>query len=348
MTKRKKTEINWKKNQIKKFPLYIIFMRNTRRFFHGVIPLQGMTAAVIQYERKRSCCLTLHVILTLAMLMAPLFAHDYWLEPGDIKCDGLAGLLGGGGGGIATKIICGIKIPSKGPDDIFQCYTPDNKGICHPSNLYASRSELPALEQPKTLERDISCYRYKNEAYIVVETSIPEQVIDSMTQHPISTRCYIDSLNCQQAIIKQDSETRSPYHFHFCKNTETTAMGCPVSEKGLSLVFNEKGQLTEWNLDALRLYLDMKSENNVSRFMKRAEQERTHKINYTITLPWKFSKNDAIALSTSSVQNAKGMLFFSGTKKEGRIDIKLNSMQDAINTCKEQPLKNSVQIGGKK
>ena len=151
MTKRKKTEINWKKNQIKKFPLYIIFMRNTRRFFHGVIPLQGMTAAVIQYERKRSCCLTLHVILTLAMLMAPLF--------GDIKCDGLAGLLGGGGGGIATKIICGIKIPSKGPDDIFQCYTPDNKGICHPSNLYASRSELPALEQPKTLERDIRVSR---------------------------------------------------------------------------------------------------------------------------------------------------------------------------------------------
>ncbi len=323
-------------------------MRNTRRFFHGVIPLQGMTAAVIQYERKRSCCLTLHVILLLAMLMAPLFAHDYWLEPGDIKCDGLAGLLGGGGGGIATKTICGIKIPSKGPDDIFQCYTPDDKGICHPSNLYASRSELPALEQPKALERDISCYRYKNETYIVVETSIPEQVIDSMTQHPISTRCYIDSLNCQQAIIKQDSETRSPYHFHFCKNTETTAMGCPVSEKGLSLVFNEMGQLTEWNLDALRLYLDMKSENNVSRFMERAEQERTHKINYTITLPWKFSKNDAIALSTSSVQNAKGMQFFSGTKKEGRIDIKLNSMQDAINTCKEQPLKNSVQIGGKK
>ena len=323
-------------------------MRNTRRFFHGVIPLQGMTAAVIQYERKRSCCLTLHVILSIAMLVAPLFAHDYWLEPGDIKCDDLVGLLGGGGGGIATKTICGIKIPSKGPDDIFQCYTPDDKGICHPSNLYASRSELPALEQPKALERDISCYRYKNEAYIVVETSIPEQVIDSMTQHPISTRCYIDSLNCQQAIIKQDSETRSPYHFHFCKNTETTATGCPVSEKGLSLVFNEKGQLTEWNLDALRLYLDMKSENNVSRFMKRAEQERTHKINYTITLPWKFSKNDAIALSTSSVQNAKGMQFFSGTKKEGRIDIKLNSMQDAINTCKEQPLKNSVQIGGKK
>ena len=62
MTKRKKTETNWEKNQIKKFPLYIIFMRNTRRFFHGVIPLQGMTAAVIQYERKRSCSLTLHVI----------------------------------------------------------------------------------------------------------------------------------------------------------------------------------------------------------------------------------------------------------------------------------------------
>ena len=323
-------------------------MRNTRRFFHGVIPLQGMTAAVIQYERKRSCCLTLHVILTLAMLTAPLFAHDYWLEPGDIKCGGLSGLLGGGGGGIATKIICGIKIPSKGPDDIFQCYTPDDKGICHPSNLYASRSELPALEQPKALERDISCYRYKNEAYIVVETSIPEQVIDSMTQHPIVTRCYIDSMGCQEAIVNQDSGKWWPYHFHFCKNTETTAMGCPVSEKGLSLVFNEKGQLTEWNLDALRLYLDMKSENNVSRFMKRAEQERTHKINYTITLPWKFSKNDAIALSTSSVQNAKGMQFFSGTKKEGRIDIKLNSMQDAINTCKEQPLKNSVQIGGKK
>jgi hypothetical protein len=323
-------------------------MRNTRGIFHGVIPLQGMTAAVIQYERKRSCCLTLHVILTLAMLTAPLFAHDYWLEPGNIKCDDLVGLLGGGGGGIATKLVCGIKIPSKGPDDIFQCYTPDDKGICHPSNLYASRSELPALEQPKALERDISCYRYKNEAYIVVETSIPEQVIDSMTQHPISTRCYIDSLNCQQAIIKQDSETRSPYHFHFCKNTETTATGCPVSEKGLSLVFNEKGELIEWNLDALRLYLDMKSENNVSRFMERAEQERTHKIKYTIILPWKFSKNDAIALSTSSVQNAKRMQFFSGTKKEGRIDIKFSSMQDAIKTCKEQPLKNSVQIGGKK
>jgi len=323
-------------------------MRNSRGIFHGVIPLRGMTAAVIQYERKRSCRLTLHVILTLAMLTAPLFAHDYWLEPGDIKCDDLVGLLGGGGGGISTKLVCGIKIPSKGPDDIFQCYTPDDKGICHPSNLYASRSELPALEQPKALERDISCYRYKNEAYIVVETSIPEQVIDSMTQHPISTRCYIDSLNCQQAIIKQDSETRSPYHFHFCKNTETTATGCPVSEKGLSLVFNEKGELIEWNLDALRLYLDMKSENNVSRFMERAEQERTHKIKYTIILPWKFSKNYAIALSTSSVQNAKRMQFFSGTKKEGRIDIKFSSMQDAIKTCKEQPLKNSVQIGGKK
>ena len=27
-----------------------------------VIPLRGLTAAVIQYARKRSCCLTLHVI----------------------------------------------------------------------------------------------------------------------------------------------------------------------------------------------------------------------------------------------------------------------------------------------
>ena len=40
-------------------------MRNFRGIFHRVIPLRSMTAAVIQYERKRSCCLTLHVILDL-------------------------------------------------------------------------------------------------------------------------------------------------------------------------------------------------------------------------------------------------------------------------------------------
>ena len=35
--------------------------RMTKIVFY-VIPLRGMTAAVIQYERKRSCCLTLRVI----------------------------------------------------------------------------------------------------------------------------------------------------------------------------------------------------------------------------------------------------------------------------------------------
>ena len=43
------------------------------------------------------------VIFSLAMLTAPLFAHDYWLEPEEVGCYGLAGLLGGGGGGSAIN-----------------------------------------------------------------------------------------------------------------------------------------------------------------------------------------------------------------------------------------------------
>ncbi|SHK77920.1 hypothetical protein SAMN05720765_10531 [Fibrobacter sp. UWH6] len=50
------------------------------------------------------------------------------------------------------------------------------------------------------LEKDINCYRYKAEAYIVIETSIPEQVEDTVTHHPAGFKCFKDSLTCEKSL----------------------------------------------------------------------------------------------------------------------------------------------------
>ena len=326
-------------------------MQNSKGIFHRVIPLRGLTAAVIQYERKRSCCLTLHVILLLAMLMAPLFAHDYWLEPGDIKCDGLAGLLGGGGGGSAIKIRCPLLL-EEGPKDIFPCYEPDTNGGCRIAR-YASRTRLPMVGSPEVFNQDIECFRYKNESYIVIPTSIPEQVHDSLFHFPTQAKCYSDSLNCGN--IKSDTLPHEglpkPYshkYFYSCKNAVATTEGCPIAEKGLSLVFDETGKLKHWKRDGLLLYLEMKAENNVTKFMNRVEQEGKRYQSYKLISPWHFYDNDATNIIEKSIHKASGMQFFSGIKKSERKNLHFNTMQEAIKTCKEWiPLKTNQNGGGK-
>ena len=326
-------------------------MRNFRRIFYNVIPLRGLTAAVIQYERKRSCCLTLHVIFSLAMLTTPLFAHDYWLEPEEVGCYGLAGLLGGGGGGIATKIRCPLLL-EEGPKDIFPCYEPDTNGGCRLAR-YASRTRLPMVGSPEVFNQDIECFRYKNESYIVIPTSIPEQVQDSIFHFPVQAKCYSDSLNCGN--IKSDTLPHEglpkPYshkYFYSCKYAVATTEGCPIAEKGLSLVFDETGKLKHWKRDGLLLYLDMKAENNVTKFMNRVEQEAKRYQSYKLISPWHFYDNDATNIIEKSIHKAKGMQFFSGIKKSERKDLHFNTMQEAIKTCKEWiPLKTNQNGGGK-
>lgn len=326
-------------------------MWESRGILHNVIALRGLTAAVIQYERRRSCCLTLHVILLLAMLTTSLFAHDYWLDPEDVGCSGLAGLLGGGGGGFATKTICRF-YAEEGPKDIFPCYEPDSNGGCRIAR-YASRTRLPMVGSPEVLNQDIECFRYKNESYIVIPTSIPEQVQDSVFHFPTQAKCYSDSLNCGN--VKSDTlpyeglpKPHSHKYFFSCKNTNATTEGCPIAESGLSLVFDETGKLKHWKRDGLLLYLEMKAENNVTKFMNRVAQEGKRYQSYKTILPWHFSDNDAANMIGASIHKAKGMQFFSGIKKSERKDLHFDTMQDAIKTCKEWiPLKKN-QNGGRK
>ena len=301
-------------------------MRNTRGIFHGVF-------------------------LTLAMLTAPLFAHDYWLEPGDIKCDDLVGLLGGGGGGIATKTICHF-LPEQGQKDIFPCYEPDTNGGCRIVR-YAGKTRLPMVGTPEVSNQDIECFRYKNESYVVIPTSIPEQVHDSVFHFPVRAKCYSDSLNCGN--IKSDSlpheglpKPHSHKYFFSCKNTDVTTNGCPITENGLYLVFDEMGNLKHWKRDGLLLYLEMKAENNVAKFMDRVEQEGKRFQSYRIILPWEFLGNDAASLIKTSIHKAKGMQFFLGVKKSERKDFHFNSMQDAVNACKEWVSVETIQNGGEK
>ena len=326
-------------------------MWESRGIFHNVIALRGLTAAVIQYERRRSCCLTLHVILLLAMLTTSLFAHDYWLDPEDVGCSGLAGLLGGGGGGFATKTICRF-YAEEGPKDIFPCYEPDSNGGCRIAR-YASKTKLPMVGAPEVFNQDIECFRYKNESYIVIPTSIPEQVQDSVFHFPTQAKCYSDSLNCGN--VKSDTlpyeglpKPHSHKYFFSCKNTNATTEGCPIAESGLSLVFDETGKLKHWKRDGLLLYLEMKAENNVTRFMDRVEKEDGRFQSYKIILPWKFSDNEVANLVKTSIHKAKGMQFFSGVKKSERKDFHFDSMQDAIKTCKEWvPVRTNQNGGGK-
>jgi hypothetical protein len=222
------------------------------------------------------------------MLTAPLFAHDYWLEHEEVGCYGLVGLPGGGGGGIATKTHCAFLF-EEGPKDIFPCYEPDSNGGCRIAR-YASRTRLPMVGAPEVFNQDIECFRYKNESYIVIPTSIPEQVQDSIFHFPTQAKCYSDSLNCGN--IKSDTLPHEglpkPYshkYFYSCKYASATTEGCPIAENGLSLVFDETGKLKHWKRDGLLLYLEMKAENNITKFMNRVEQEGKRYQSYKLILP---------------------------------------------------------------
>jgi len=276
-------------------------------------------------------------LISLATFVAPLMANDFWLSPEETSCivEGLTGVLGGSGGGIVSKHGDPIKVSSNGPEDIFQCYTPDSSGTCRLNGRFASTSILPAVTRPEPIANDINCYRYKKEAYIVVETAIPEQVHDSILHTPTPTRCYKDSISCQKDQITPDSVYRYQKTFYSCKNSETTREGCPITDKGISLVFNQKGELTKWNLEALQLYLSLKDENNVSRFMNKTEQEQDRRFYYTIMYPWEYSSKDAKKLADATVRKSKGMQFYSGLKKSERKGSQFVTMYDAINTCKE-------------
>ncbi|MEE3341015.1 MAG: hypothetical protein VZR14_09835, partial [Hallerella sp.] len=264
---------------------------------------------------------------------------------------GLAGLLGGGGGGLATKTICHF-FADDGPKNIFPCYEPDSNGGCRIAR-YASKTKLPMVGVPEVFNQDIECFRYKNESYIVIPTSIPEQVQDSVFHFPTQAKCYSDSLNCGN--IKSDTLPHEglpkPYshkYFYSCKYAAATTEGCPIAEKGLSLVFDETGKLKHWKRDGLLLYLEMKAENNVTKFMNRVEQEGKRYQSYKLISPWHFYDNDATNIIEKSIHKASGMQFFSGIKKSERKDLHFNTMQEAIKTCKEWiPLKTNQNGGGK-
>lgn len=290
-------------------------------------------------------------VLLVLVVAVHVFAHDYWLEFESVNCSGLSGLLGGGGGGIATKTICHF-IPEQGAKDIFPCYEPDANGGCRIAR-YASKTKLPMVGTPEVSNQDIECFRYKNESYVVVPTSIPEQVQDTVFHFPVRAKCYSDRLNCGN--VKSDSlpheglpKPHSHKYFFSCKNTDATMNGCPIAEKGLFLVFDEKSNLKHWKREVLLLYLEMKAENNVTRFMDRVEKEDGRFQSYKIILPWNFSDNEVANLVKTSIHKAKGMQFFSGVKKSERKDFHFDSMQDAIKTCKEWvPVRTNQNGGGK-
>lgn len=274
----------------------------------------------------------------LTMLVAPLFANDFWLTNEEAnpcgKGDGLSGLIGGGGGGIATRLHCGIRIEN-GPKDIFQCYAPDSNGICRQNGIYASKTTLPAIGDPPPLEKDIHCYRYKDEAYIVIETAIPEQVEDSLTHHPAGFKCFEDLSTCQKSLTAPDSIPNYEKDFRVCKNTTTTPEGCPVTDTGISLVFDSSGKLNKRTFETLKLYLSLKTENNVTKFMERVEQENHSYNYYKVSYPWKFDEKKIDNLVDETILKSKGMQFYFGLEKSVRIDAHFTSMQDAIKTCKE-------------
>ncbi len=292
-------------------------------------------------------------LLLLAMLAAPIFANDFWHSPPKKETrigDGLGNILSGGGdlsGAIIWKDKSYLK-NENGPDDIFQCYAPDSSGICRPNGHYASTSKLPVVGEIKPLEKDIKCHRYKDEIYIAIETSIPEQTTEYEIHYPSKTKCFRNSQRCQESISDTANlEKEKPQHY-FCKNTETTQEGCRVSEKGILFTYNKMGAKLRRTYEALLLYLTLKTENNVSKFMETIEQEHLRDEFYRITLPWKFSDDDVNKHIEASIRKSKGMEFFDALKKSGRINANFSSMQDVIKTCSEWAFKDSNKVGGKK
>ncbi|OWV11906.1 hypothetical protein [Fibrobacter sp. UWH1] len=73
-------------------------------------------------------------------------------------------------------------------------------------SFYAIFFALAMLNAPPP-EKDINCYRYKAEAYIVIETSIPEQVEDTVTHHPAGFKCFKDSLTCEKSLTFPDPQS---------------------------------------------------------------------------------------------------------------------------------------------
>lgn len=274
------------------------------------------------------------VFLLLVFASVPLFANDYWQSVDSVKCKRYERLHGGSGGEFAFSFACGGRVES-GPEDIFQCFSPDEKGVCRPSSRFASRSRLPAVGAPETLDKDIGCYRYKDEAYIVVETSIPEQVEDTIFHYGSPEKCYHYIDVCEKAQISPDSVAQWAKTFYSCTNTETTAEGCHFSKNGLALVYDEKGEMKIWNLEGLRLYFDMKSITSPTEFIERAEKETSRAIKYTRILPYHFEEEPTDSLVKATVARAKGMQVYSALKKVDRISAKFATMQDAIKACKE-------------
>lgn len=272
--------------------------------------------------------------LLFVLATGPLFANDYWQSVDSVKCKRYERSHGGSGGGTAFSFACGGRVES-GPEDIFQCYAPDEKGVCRPSSRFASRSRLPAVGAPETLDKDIGCYRYKDEVYIVVETSIPEQVEDTIFHYGPPEKCYHHIDVCEKAQISPDSVAQWAKTFYSCTNTETTVEGCRFAKNGLALVYDEKGEMKIWNLEGLRLYFDMKSITSPTEFIERAEKETSRAIKYTRILPYEFEEEPTDSLVKATVARAKGMQVFSALKKVDRISAKFPTMQDAIKACKE-------------
>lgn len=75
-------------------------------------------------------------------------------------------------------------------------------------SFYAIFFALAMLNAPPPLEKDINCYRYKAEAYIVIETFIPEQVEDTVTHHPAGFKCFKDSLTCEKSLTFPDPQRK--------------------------------------------------------------------------------------------------------------------------------------------
>lgn len=272
--------------------------------------------------------------LLLVSAAGPLFANDYWQSVDSVKCKRYERSHGGSGDVTSFGFACGSRIES-GLEDIFQCYAPDEKGVCRPTSRFASRSRLPAVGAPETLDKDIGCYRYKDEAYIVVETSIPEQVEDTIFHYGSPEKCYRYINGCEKAQISPDSVAQWAKTFYSCANTETTVEGCHFSKNGLALVYDEKGEMKIWNLEGLRLYFDMKSITSPTEFLEKAERENSRVAKYTQILPYDFEEEPTDSLANASVARAKGMQVFSALKKVDRISAKFATMQDAIKACKE-------------
>lgn len=272
--------------------------------------------------------------LLLVPAACPLYANDYWKTVEQVKCEPPAKWFSNSSGdGYPFGFACGGPIES-GPEDIFECYAPDEKGLCRQSSRYASRTRLPVIGDPEAFDNDIDCYRYKDEAYIVVVTSIPEQVEDTLFHYASPEKCYRTLEDCIKARTVPDSVVQWKKTFYSCANTETTKDGCRFAKNGLALIYDEKGKLKEWNIKGLRLYLSMKSITNATKFIKKVEQEYTREEEYTKILPWRFYDESADSLARATVARAKGMQVYSALKKADRFGGKFPTMQDAIKACK--------------